>query len=287
MVNRYFSAIITYNPDMNWLLRNISSIAGQVEYLLIVDNGSNNASNIRNAVNGNEKIELIENNENMGIAYALNQIMEVGVRKGYQWVLTLDQDCECRMDVISEIVRHSELYENDKVGIFAARMVDVNLREEDQVTANTGAEEAFMAITAGSMTNIEAVQAIGGFANELFIDYVDFDICIRLRHSGYKIINVKSAKIEHELGQYCYKKVLGKTLRSSNHSPLRRYYIYRNYINLLRKFRKIEPVWLKLDGTGLIRGFIIMMVVEKQKIKKATYILRGVCHGIISRYGKL
>ena len=42
--------IVTFNPDLDVLLRNIQAIRQQVNRVLIVDNGSKNINEIRNMI---------------------------------------------------------------------------------------------------------------------------------------------------------------------------------------------------------------------------------------------
>ena len=81
---------------------NINAIYSQVDKLIIVDNKSENLNDIEYFVEKYENIILIKNNDNLGIAKALNQIMEVGLCERADWVLTLDQDSVVSKFLISE-----------------------------------------------------------------------------------------------------------------------------------------------------------------------------------------
>ena len=64
------TGIILYNPDLSRLRENISAILPQVDKVVLVENGSSDITYLKELED--EKIELIVNEENMGIAYALN-----------------------------------------------------------------------------------------------------------------------------------------------------------------------------------------------------------------------
>lgn len=87
--------IVTYNPDIEKLKKNISRIAGQVCKLVIADNGSKNIEDIKRLAAAFENVSVILNYENFGIARALNQIMKWSSNNGGDWTITLDQDSEC------------------------------------------------------------------------------------------------------------------------------------------------------------------------------------------------
>ena len=71
------AGITLFNPDVARLEENISSIYGQVDRVICVDNGSDNIKNIEDCVLNNWKnITIIKNGKNEGIAKALNQMFD-------------------------------------------------------------------------------------------------------------------------------------------------------------------------------------------------------------------
>ena len=68
------TGIILYNPDLYRLRENISAILPQVDKVVLVENGSSDISYLKEFED--EKIELIVNDANMGMAYGLNQVMQ-------------------------------------------------------------------------------------------------------------------------------------------------------------------------------------------------------------------
>ncbi len=95
--NFIYAGIITYNPELVVLEKNIASIISQIECIVIVDNGSRNISAITDLVD-KYKIHIIKNKDNYGIATALNQAMDYGKRSGFLWMLSLDHDSQCPPD---------------------------------------------------------------------------------------------------------------------------------------------------------------------------------------------
>ena len=68
-----FAGIVTFNPDIELLRKNIEAICAQVDLVIIVDNGSRNLEDIRPLADAHH-CKLIPNAQNEGIATALNQI---------------------------------------------------------------------------------------------------------------------------------------------------------------------------------------------------------------------
>ena len=90
---KIYAGIVTYNPDIELLKKNINAIYNQVEEVVIIDNGSENLLKWKKELELKYvRITIISNNQNCGIAKALNQICCFGLKKSYNWVLTLDQD---------------------------------------------------------------------------------------------------------------------------------------------------------------------------------------------------
>ena len=73
-----FAGIVLFNPEINRLKENITHILGQVNQLILVDNGSNNKEEIRSEIQNfdTDKIIYIDLHKNIGIAAALNVIAQ-------------------------------------------------------------------------------------------------------------------------------------------------------------------------------------------------------------------
>ena len=70
------AGIVTFNPEISRLSENIDAIRNQVDAIFIVDNNSNNINIIKKIISKDSGIKLICNNQNRGIATALNQLMK-------------------------------------------------------------------------------------------------------------------------------------------------------------------------------------------------------------------
>ena len=79
---------------------------------------------------------------------------------------------------------------------------------------------------------VSTLKDIGLMKEELFIDYVDIEWCLRAASKKFNFYAIPSATMSHAIGDE-RKSVLGREI--SIHSPfLRRYYLARNSIYMLR-----------------------------------------------------
>ena len=90
------AGIVLYNPDTERLKENIEAILPQVDQIIVVDNGSSNVDEICELLNKYEQIKFIWNEENYGIAKALNQLLYFAYKNDVEWILTIDQDSVCK-----------------------------------------------------------------------------------------------------------------------------------------------------------------------------------------------
>lgn len=244
--NKKFSAIIvTYNPDVQILIANISRIKPQVDKVLIVDNGSGNIAFIKKAI---QDVEIFELEINVGIAKALNIGIGYVQNLGYDWVFTLDQDSILPENVVQEFLKFINNNNMKSVGILAPRIIDRGW-DKKQIEIEkkfiTGDYQIIKrAITSGNLVNISAWEKVGGFDDELFIDWVDFDFNKRLELQGFSIIQINSVTMNHEIGVGIHPKLLHRILLYSknrkfyDHSSIRQYYFYRNKVIYFRRYEK-------------------------------------------------
>lgn len=285
------ACIVTYNPSIDILKKNIENILIQTNNVVIIDNNSNNKVELFELINNINaryhayRIELIQNDDNNGIAQALNQGLSYSKANNYEWILTLDQDSICDKNMIKVMKNYCLKINNSKIGIISPNVIDENKGGPVEVM-NNEVEYPTVAITSGSLINVKIGIKIGGFLEKLFIDYVDHEFCLRLRLKGYEIIKLKDAKIYHTLGDIKVKSILGLKLTTTNHSALRRYYYFRNSIYVHKKYYKYYRRWCNKDIMRELRVLVGIVLFEKDKINKLKNIYMGINDGLKSKYGK-
>ena len=261
------AGIVTYNPDISRLKDNYAHIKDQADFVVICDNGSDNVEEISSLLTGGRD-SIIKLNENKGIAYALNRLCEYAKDKGYKWILTLDHDSVCPDDMVGRLSKHCA----DSVSIVCPRILYKG-NEEYSAKFNDDIEYPEWVISSGSLTNTDIWNAIGGFDDKLFIDKVDTDYGIRANRAGYKIVRDNTVVLDHELGSLKCKKLFGRIIYVTNHSPMRIYYQCRNIYYLSKKIGLKHPFIETMKIKTKIRLY------EDNKTEKLKQAGRGIADG--------
>lgn len=262
------AGIVTYNPDITLLKKNLNGILKQVDEVVIVDNGSNNIEDLVCLLE-EYRVDKILNQENEGIARALNQIMEWFEKKTFAWVLTLDQDTICPDNLVFSLKQ----YVAEDIGIVAPAFYN---RDAERVVKKNPSpvEQVEWAITSASLTNVAAWKKINGFDEKLFIDGVDIDFGIRLNKNGYRVVKLNTICISHKIGDSFVRQFWGRQVLVQNHNAFRKYYMSRNTIILAKKHLGKKGVFFAY--LKVVKLFLLVVLFEKQKNKKIKAIACGI-----------
>lgn len=288
--NGICAIIVSFHCDKN-IINCINSIERQVDSIVVVDNGSSSSSlEILEEIK-NIGINIIYNQDNMGIAYALNQGVTYAKEKNYKWVLTLDQDSIADESMVSNMLSvYSSLkdsYQKRVVSIVPTHVEQSSYNDGKLVNSTNNYEEVLTDITSGNLVKLEVFDDVGYFNEKMFIDLVDHEFCLRVCSKGYVIIRVKDSVLLHNLGNTNMRKLFSKTIYSTNHSPVRRYYITRNRNYIWNIYKDFYPEWVKSDKKSALKDFFIILLYEKYKVEKVRMILKGYFDYKFNRYGKI
>lgn len=267
------AGIVTYNPEISRLRENIESIITQVKQVIVVDNGSSNIGDIKKIIKNFERTVLVELNENLGIATALNKIGEYAVQKEFDFFLTLDQDSVALPGLVAEYKKYLYL---PNIGLLNSYQKDRNLQE--QPTINTEVLENRTMRTSGSFMKTSTFNTGFKFDERLFIDKVDFDMDMSLIRAGFHLYQIPYYGLLHEVGEISYHKFFGKKIITYNHSSFRRYYISRNSILLIKKYGfSWTNLYFLLGDFGKI---VKTLLFEQKKWEKNKASFKGIWDGI-------
>ena len=275
---RTVAGIVTYEPDLKRLNEGLSAIAPQVEAVLIVDNASRDSESVAALA---RSFDFIQNAANQGVSAALNQIMRWAENLGADSVVLLDQDSVASADMVSALSEHLV----KGVGEAVPRYVDRNLTTVVNPPDDPTVRDVPHWITSGSLVSVAAWRDAGGFDEDLFVDYVDFDFCGRLAKVGRTVRVVPHALLMHEVGQ----SVMRGGTRVWNHSAFRMFYIARDMLVYVRKHPRGTDRFHDLPAG--VRGALLVLtkraaviaLFESGKVPKLGSLARGIRRGLTTR----
>lgn len=282
--------IVTFHPDAG-LPHRVAQIAAQVRQVIIVDNHSDDAVIVMlRRLASHCAVQLILNDENYGVATALNQGVREAIRQGFAWALLFDQDSVVLPSMVAVL---AEVYEDfpakDRIAVIAANYWAVPTHE--LALPSRGADgrpwvERKVAITSGSLIALSHVPLVGPFRDDLFIDEVDSEYCLRARTHGLKVLMTREPVMQHSLGAPVIRRFLWRTVRPSNHSALRWYYMTRNPIVLAKQYWRTDPAWIAGCLYDHLKMMTKVLLYEQDRLAKLRQMLRGGWHGVRGRLGK-
>jgi rhamnosyltransferase len=268
---------VLYNPE-NTIIENVNSYIEDVGILYVVDNSDYKNIELIERLKKIDKIIYIDNKGNKGIAHALNRGAKEAISEGYDFILTMDQDSKASKLMMSMLLDCLDLCKISKIGILSP----FHASKYHQKSMQKGCVVKQMVMTSGNLLSLEAYKHIGPFKDELFLDYVDNEYCLRLQKYGYSVIQVSDAILYHNLGELSMHNFFGKKIYCYNYTPIRYYYRTRNVIVTNRQYGYVDYSYLK----ELFKDSIKITLYETNKLKKFKYIYLGIIDAIRRKMGK-
>ena len=197
----------------------------------------------------------------------------------------MDQDSYFENDAAVEYFNCISLYNN----IETTAMFGVEFLKQEDENKKCSPLEVTELITSGSVLNLNVYTAVKGFDEALFIDLVDHEYCYRSILFGYKIIQFKNIFLQHSLGTG-FKGRSVATLKITNrtfHSPVRIYYMVRNYLYVKKKYASHFKPYIDNHKKTILVRIKNNLIYGKNRIANITYILKAITDYNKSRMGKI
>ena len=285
------AVITTYRPDDGFPAR-VERIRSQVQCAVVVADDGEAAATARRLDGwfpAGAGIELVKLPANEGIARALNVGFERARAAGARWVVTFDDDSEVEPDMVATLVRSWHDYAaagEAKAAVMGLVRVDAHTGTRDRLPAGQRFLERRGLITSGSLFSLESYDAVGPFREEFFIDFVDYDFCLRARAKGWKVIKARYVGMRHPLGAATKHRFGWVAVETTNHRALRRYYMVRNVLVLAREHLTRDPAYALAAGWFLVKTVFLVTFYEKRKCAKLCAMAGGFFDGVRRRLGK-
>jgi len=272
--------VVLYNPDEK-VIQNIKTYRDVVDTLFVIDNSDTANKDLGAELTNTPKVNYIKMPHNMGIAAALNIACKKAIDNGFKWILTMDQDSSASTGMVEKLLAYTT---DDNIAIISPYHAN---RYSPLPDTDEKFSELISAMTSGNLLNLDLYRTIGPFAESLFIDFVDHDYCLCARRLGYKIIQVNDAILEHNLGNLRQHRFFMTSLYSTNHPPIRKYYIFRNRAFMIQKYKYDFPDFCKREFRRFFTDVLVVVCFEQDKVKKLKMMYKGVrdfLHGKTGAY---
>jgi rhamnosyltransferase len=275
---RVAAVVVLYHPGPE-VVENIRTWADQVAELYAIDNSEAPEAGITESLGTLQNMTYLPMGENRGVAAALNAGAELAVAAGYDFLLTMDQDSRAMPEMVEQMLCCMSLEAGENIGIIAPFHVT---RGRVFVDKSAPCEDVMTPMTSGSLLNLRAYRVAGPFRDDLFIDFVDNEYCLRLRKSGFSVFRANRAILYHRVGDT---RKYGPFV-ATNHPPLRRYYKTRNRFLVNRLYRRDFPGHCLFDRVRLAKEVVSILFFEREKTAKFRMMWRGYIDYRHGRFGK-
>lgn len=272
------AAIILYHPE-DKMVEYILHLRQYFKTIYLFDNTESQEQISKTRVQFHHKgIKYKTKNDNMGLAYGLNVCCNAAYKDGFQWIMLFDQDSVATESLVKSMQDFICQYDEEKLAIVAPMLDDNGNRSVKEARPKRRKE----VMTSGMTLKLSAFKQNGFFLNALFVDYVDYEYCLRLRKNGYFILENNQTILHHN--QYDKEKVIGG-YKIDKDSPLRHYYISRGYCYIVEHYA-YDKIYIEQLKQKIHRRLCRMIIYDSNKIKKLLGVLLGIIDYRLGRFGK-
>jgi len=294
-VFKVFCVMVSYNPDIEKICESIGSVLSNGVKLILVDNGSINASQVFGLVENHPKAVFFGLEKNEGIAAAQNIGIRAALEEGADYIWLSDQDTIYEESFSERMLNCFSLLD-ESVAAIGPSFYDTN-REAVQPIVNLapfttkkipspGLNHVSHMIASGMFIPAEKIKLIGLKQEDLFIDWVDMEWCWRAENIfKQKLFVTGDVSIKHTLGDL-NAKFLGRKIILR--SPFRHYFMVRNAIALSIYSRSLAPFTrVELFAKAIVWVALFPLLAPSNKIHHVKSTLAGALHGLSNKLGAM
>lgn len=240
------SVTTTYNAA-GFISRQMDALLSQtrpLQEIVVVDNASTDETATLIAERY-PQVTVLRLEQNGGAAGAWAVGLEyAALKKGHDWIWTFDDDSVPAVDALERLMDGgARAGASDDMGLIAGLPVhretgicyppllwrDGFIRPSPELLKQE-VWFADLAFASGSMVSREMVGNIGLPRADFFMDFFDFEYCLRARSRGYKIAIITDVQFSHDVGHPRPVRFAGRSRLWPDHAPWREYYMSRNLV---------------------------------------------------------
>jgi GT2 family glycosyltransferase len=271
----------------------------KLDEIIVVDNASTDDTVDMLASQYPEvKVLSLPENGGVGGGYAAG-LKYAAITKKYNWAWLLDDDSVPPPDGLQKLLEGQQYLDESKdpVAVLAPLCVDSKTSmsypamswQGGRLVPNPGDPGEPLTfvdcvISSGSLIRREAVEAVGLPRADFFMDFVDYEYCLRLRRHGFRIAVVRDSILDHEIGALTTFNILGRNIFWADHAPWREYYMARNETFTIWQYypQRITKAFVVYKFAHHALGIVLL---GQQKLACLSMMCRGFLDGRSGRLG--
>jgi glycosyltransferase involved in cell wall biosynthesis len=266
------SALVVLCSPAKDVLTTIDSYRDQVDTVIVLDNREEPDGQLAAELESRGVI-YVSLGGNTGTAAALNEGCRRARSLGFDWVVTLDQDSTATPGMVSSLFACIELEQPlaDEIDFVAPVWRQTGGPPGAAGGCSLDQDGAFVS---GSLTRLSAVEELGGFREGLFVEHVDSEYCMRAQRRSLRIVQRQDAVLLRT--DRCLRRVTFPIpCWVTDYSPMRRYYMIRNFFQVKREHGREFPAWVVREHRYWRREILKIMLAEPHRIEKAKVMIQG------------
>ncbi|GAA5211594.1 glycosyltransferase family 2 protein [Microbacterium kyungheense] len=276
---RTAGVVLAYHPT-DEIHENIARLLTQVPRVFVVNNSPDETSRALFARLDPQRVEVLEQAGNVGVAAGFNAGMRAALDAGFDFVWIFDQDSTVADEMLDALLR-AQARTDVKVGIVGPALRAAETGNVYDADRGRGSAPIEALISSGALFSRPLLEDIGLHDEPLFIDYVDHDISLRAIRAGYTNLKVFDTLLDHRFGDSQPARFLWRKVYLANYSPMRHYYTSRNRVIVMRRFGPGK--WFRDDVRYAAKAWLKVLFCERGRPKKIGAFFRGLRDGITYR----
>ncbi|WOE69453.1 glycosyltransferase [Hydrogenimonas thermophila] len=281
MSNKIAGVTVLFYPTDN-VIENIKSYIGTLGCLYVIDNSDEPNLDLLDYFD-NDKVKYLHKGENLGISKALNLALKQAESDGYNWLLTMDQDTFFPDSSFKKYVEcFSFISEKNKnIVLYSPLHNRLQIKNKNSSDCKYSLNEIFM--TSANLVNVNLINKLGGFNDDLFIDEVDHELCLRVMKNGYNTLLFNSIYVNHTLG--VEKKIKNRYIVRL-YPASRIYYMVRNFLYIKKRYKKTFKKFIFKREVFYIKFIFKNLIFSKEKLMIISMLFKAFWDAYNNKYGK-
>lgn len=285
---RFGVIVVLFNPSAD-VVDAVSKLTVTAPHVIVVDNSAVTDEAVQRAL-ADAGVTVVANTNRGGLAGAYNRGVDEMLGRDVDAVFFLDQDSEVESTFFDDMLEPVE-GELDEAFVIGPTIAEIRMGItmpayppqqdlRDRRLAHPDLVPAVFVISSGSLISRAALERLGEFREDYFIEWLDVEVCLRAQRLGIPVLMNEVVRLRQMTGDITQH---GNRF-TTNHPAWRKYYRVRNAVLVSREYG-----YGRLGGLGRVaralREVTVVARFERDRRRKITAILVGLADGLRGRSG--